>query len=242
MPSRRIHGRWSSCSTSSVGGVTRSSASSTSRNESRGKADSVCTGERHQARFVGAVGHCDRHGVRHADMPGRRVRFGSVATRNNTLHARDGDGIARAPRAWCPARTRITPSSDTLRVACKTRGAPLRRAINAAIEWCRRHRHDLIKAQHLALTRKLNGHYNYYGVNGNLGALQRLRYVVLRAWRKWSNRRSQRARMNWKRFNELLKAHPLPVPTIKVQSALPCSAARRELDVGGDRDTGSAGS
>jgi len=105
----------------------------------------------------------------------------------------------------------------TWRVACKTRGARLRRAINAAIEWCRRHRHDSIKEQHLALTRKLNGHYNYYGVNGNLGALQRLRYVVYHAWRKWLNRRSQRARMNWKRFEELLKAHPLPVPTIKVQ-------------------------
>lgn len=103
------------------------------------------------------------------------------------------------------------------RVACKTRGARLRRAINAAIEWCRRHRHDSLKEQHLALTRKLNGHYNYYGVNGNLGALQRLRYVVTHAWRKWLNRRSQRARMNWKRFEELLKAHPLPVPTIKVQ-------------------------
>jgi len=105
----------------------------------------------------------------------------------------------------------------TWRVACKTRGARLRRAINAAIEWCRRHRHDSIKEQHLALTRKLNGHYNYYGVNGNLGALQRLRYVVYHAWRKWLNRRSQRARMNWKRFEELLKAHPLPAPTIKVQ-------------------------
>ncbi len=105
----------------------------------------------------------------------------------------------------------------TWRVACKTRGARLRRAINAAIEWCRRHRHDSIKEQHLALTRKLNGHYNYYGVNGNLAALQTLRYVVTRAWQKWLNRRSQRARMNWKRFLELLEEHPLPVPTIKVQ-------------------------
>jgi RNA-directed DNA polymerase len=45
------------------------------------------------------------------------------------------------------------------RVACKTRGARLRRAVNAANEWCRRHRHDPVKEQHLALTRKLNGHY-----------------------------------------------------------------------------------
>ena len=53
------------------------------------------------------------------------------------------------------------------RVAFRTRGARLRRAINAASEWCRRHLHDSIEEQHLALKRKLNGHYNYFGVNGN---------------------------------------------------------------------------
>jgi group II intron reverse transcriptase/maturase len=103
------------------------------------------------------------------------------------------------------------------RVAFRTRGARLRRAIKAATEWCRRHRHDPVEVQHLALTRKLNGHYNYFGVNGNGHALQQLRYRVARAWRKWLDRRSQRARMNWKRFNELLRRFPLPGPRIKVQ-------------------------
>jgi len=103
------------------------------------------------------------------------------------------------------------------RMACRTRGARLRRAMKDASEWCRRHRHDSVKEQHRALTRKLNGHYNYYGVNGNSEALHKLRFVVTRAWKKWLNRRSQRARMNWKRFNELLKAHPLPAARIKVQ-------------------------
>jgi RNA-directed DNA polymerase len=39
----------------------------------------------------------------------------------------------------------------TWRVAFRTRGARLRRAIKAATEWCRRHRHDAVKEQHLAL-------------------------------------------------------------------------------------------
>jgi len=107
--------------------------------------------------------------------------------------------------------------SGMQRVAFRTRGASLRRAIKAATEWCRRHRHDPIEEQHLALTRKLVGHYNYFGVNGNLGALAHLGYRVRRAWRKWLDRRSQRARMKWKRFNELLRRFPLPVPRIKVQ-------------------------
>lgn len=103
------------------------------------------------------------------------------------------------------------------RVAFRTRGARLRRAIKAVYEWCRRHRHDPVEEQHLALKRKLIGHDNYYGVNGNVGALQRLRLHVSRAWRTWLNRRSQRARMNWKRFGKLLRRFPLPVARVRVQ-------------------------
>ncbi len=103
------------------------------------------------------------------------------------------------------------------RVAFRTRGARLRRAIKAAAEWCRRHRHDPVEEQHQTLVRKLNGHYNYFGVNGNSRALVYLLNAVERAWRKWLDRRSQRAHMTWRRFGELLAAHPLPRPTIRVQ-------------------------
>jgi hypothetical protein len=113
--------------------------------------------------------------------------------------------MLKTTRLWLPVAT------------CRTRGARLRRAIKAATEWCRRHRHDPVKEQHLALTRKLNGHYNYFGVNGNFDSLKRLRFEVERAWQKWLNRRSQRARMSWKRFRQLLKANPLPAPEIMVQ-------------------------
>ena len=105
----------------------------------------------------------------------------------------------------------------TWRVAFRTRGARLRRAISAAAEWCRSHRHDSVMEQHRALSRKLVGHYNYFGVNGNFRAMRNLRHAVTRAWQKWLNRRSQRARITWKRFHELLRAHPLPEPKIKVQ-------------------------
>jgi RNA-directed DNA polymerase len=103
------------------------------------------------------------------------------------------------------------------RVTFRTRGARLRRAIKAVFEWCRRHRHDSIGEQHLALKRKLIGHDNYFGVNGNARALHLLRFHASRAWRTWLNRRSQRARMNWKRFNELLQRFPLPAARVRVQ-------------------------
>jgi hypothetical protein len=43
----------------------------------------------------------------------------------------------------------------------------LQRALTAIEEFCRRHRHDPIKLQHAALTTRLQGHFNYFGVNGN---------------------------------------------------------------------------
>jgi group II intron reverse transcriptase/maturase len=107
--------------------------------------------------------------------------------------------------------------SGMWRMGCKTRSTSLRRAINAAIEWCRSHRHDPVEVQCDALARKLTGHYNYFGVNGNMASLQRLLAAVTQAWRTWLDRRSQRARMTWKRFKQLQAAHPLPRPTIRVQ-------------------------
>lgn len=103
------------------------------------------------------------------------------------------------------------------RMAFRTRCARLRRAICSATEWCRRHRHLPVKDQHAMLKRKLIGHYNYFGVNGNFRSLAQLHYWVVRAWRKWLDRRSQRARVGWQRFRQLLGRYPLPAPEIKVE-------------------------
>lgn len=100
---------------------------------------------------------------------------------------------------------------------CKTRKARLRRAITAVADWCRRHRHLPVKQQHAALVRRLNGHCNYFGVNGNSRSLATVLHQAARAWHKWLDRRSQRARMTWKRFQDLLRDFPLPKPTIRVQ-------------------------
>ena len=54
---------------------------------------------------------------------------------------------------------------------CKTRSARLRRAIQSVDDWCRRHRHLPVKAQHAALTRRIRGHFNYFGVSGNFRSL-----------------------------------------------------------------------
>ena len=88
------------------------------------------------------------------------------------------------------------------------------RALRSIYQWCRRHRHLPVAEQRATLTRKLRGHYAYYGITGNYAALAAFRHAVLHCWRKWLARRSQKGRMPWCRFYELLERHPLPAPRI----------------------------
>ncbi len=102
-------------------------------------------------------------------------------------------------------------------LACKTRRARLGRAIRAVYAWCRSRRHEAIGVQHAGLRSRLQGHYNYFGVNGNLKSLACLLWHARRAWHKWLGRRSQRARFTWERFLDLVRDYPLPVPRVMVQ-------------------------
>jgi RNA-directed DNA polymerase len=99
----------------------------------------------------------------------------------------------------------------------KTRRARLGRAIRRVRAFCRRNRHQPVKQQHARLSSRLRGHFNYFGVNGNLRSLELLRDRATKIWFKWLRRRSQRTRMTWERFNGLLKALPLPEPRIVAQ-------------------------
>lgn len=102
-------------------------------------------------------------------------------------------------------------------MACKTRCARQTRAIRNVYDWCRRHRHLSVPEQHAALMKRVRGHFNYFGVSGNIRCLQAVARHVRRAWHKWLNRRSQRARLTWERFEDLLRDFPLPTPRIVVR-------------------------
>jgi len=99
----------------------------------------------------------------------------------------------------------------------KTRSASLRRAIQSVTDWCRRHRHLPVEAQHKELRRRLQGHFNYFGVSGNFRSLLLLVEATKKVWHKWLCRRSQRGRLTWERFDALLQRYPLPRPRITVR-------------------------
>ena len=104
----------------------------------------------------------------------------------------------------------------------KTAKGRFRRGLKAIAEWCRAHRHFPMKEQLEALSRKLRGHYGYYGITGNAAALARFRDRVQVIWHKWLSRRSNQ-RMTWERFNQLRKVFVLP-PAIAIHSVLRSAA------------------
>ena len=66
------------------------------------------------------------------------------------------------------------------------------------------------------ITRKLVGHYNYYGITDNFESINKFKKCVLLLLFKWLNRRSQKASYDRKGFEQMLKIFKIPKPTIKV--------------------------
>lgn len=92
----------------------------------------------------------------------------------------------------------------------KTASKRLTRAVQTLSQWCRAHRHEPISVQHALLSRKITGHYAYYGITGNGPSLRNFLLLAHRAWHKWLNRRHRKRKMNWQKFNRLLERYPLP--------------------------------
>jgi RNA-directed DNA polymerase len=97
-------------------------------------------------------------------------------------------------------------------VMLKTAKGRLTRALHRIGDWCRRSRHLPVKEQWSVLTQKMRGHYAYFGIVGNLSALLRFSRGVYATWRRWLNRRSQRARVTWARMRSICTRYRLPSP------------------------------
>lgn len=94
----------------------------------------------------------------------------------------------------------------------KTARSRFSRSLKRIAEWCKQNRHLKIGEQHKALSQKLRGHYNYFGITGNSAALGRYWHHVRQLWRYWLDRRRRENEMPWSRFLLLSKLYPLPLP------------------------------
>jgi len=78
----------------------------------------------------------------------------------------------------------------------------------------RRLRHLSIREQTNILNQMLRGHYAYYGIAGNIRALQRVHRVVERCWRIMLSSRSWKGQVLWKQFQQIKERFPLVRPKL----------------------------
>src|SRR5499425_3062946 len=103
------------------------------------------------------------------------------------------------------------------KVGMRTEKSRLRRSLMSLCDQMRQIRHLSIQEQVDALNVTLRGHYAYYGVAGNIRALQRVYRVVVRYWRKMLRSRSWAGRhFTWAAFNRLVERVPLLRPQLRL--------------------------
>lgn len=94
----------------------------------------------------------------------------------------------------------------------KTMSSRFTRAVHAMWVYLKINRHLPLLEQQVGLARRLTGHYNYYGLRGNLHSVWKFYDATLLAWKWWLSRRSDKAGMTWSRFNKIRRRFPLPTP------------------------------
>jgi len=100
-------------------------------------------------------------------------------------------------------------------VGHKTSKQSLAGKLRETKEWIKKVRSMLpLKDWWPILKAKLTGHYNYFGISGNMRSLQQFYGQVIAMVFKWINRRSQKKSMNWEKYKRYLQWHPLPTPVI----------------------------
>ncbi len=108
-----------------------------------------------------------------------------------------------------------TTRKGGFRAGRKTSRKKLTQKLKAMNQWLKKVRNRAaLKAWWPVLRQKLIGHYNYYGVSGNIHELKAYYRETVRLAYKWINRRSQRKSYNWEQYWRFLKWNPLPTPRI----------------------------
>jgi hypothetical protein len=77
-------------------------------------------------------------------------------------------------------------------------------------------RHLPVREQVINLNRVLRGLYVYYGIAGNLRALQKVHRFVIRYWRKMLCSRSRKGNVPWEAFQRIMDRFPLQRPKLRL--------------------------
>src|SRR5215831_15643306 len=111
-----------------------------------------------------------------------------------------------------------TDQREKFTVIRKTMRQRLLKKLKAVNLELRRRMHLPIPEQGSYVRAVIRGHLNYYGVPLNSRAIRAFRTMVIRLWKKWLSRRSQRGYLNWDRMQRYIDrwvpaaviCHPYP--------------------------------
>jgi len=84
--------------------------------------------------------------------------------------------------------------------------------VNAFNKWMRENRHLPLPIIWEKVNLKLVGHYNYYGVSDNWNNLLKFKRDIEKRIYYWLKRRSQKSKLTWDKFNNMLTNYPLKEP------------------------------
>ena len=97
----------------------------------------------------------------------------------------------------------------------KTQKEKLSKGLKELNVWLKKTRNLLLlKDWWKVLRMKLVGHYNYFGISGNMRCLRQFYYEASKLTYKWINRRSQKKSMTFEKYLRYLDWAPLPQPRI----------------------------
>lgn len=100
------------------------------------------------------------------------------------------------------------------KVGMRTEKSRLRRRLAHLRDLMQRMRHLPVREQVINLNRILRGHYAYYGIAGNLRALQRVHRFVECYWHKMLSSRSRQGYVRWEVFQRIKARYPLQRPRL----------------------------
>lgn len=102
-------------------------------------------------------------------------------------------------------------------VGRKTAKTSFSKAVKDITSWLKKSRSACpIKVLWRVLNLKLQGHFRYFGVSGNMLWLKRFYRKVLKLVRRWLNRRSQKKSMTKEQFYNYISCHPVVTPKIHI--------------------------
>ncbi len=173
----------------------------------------VCFERQEEAKVFGSElkGRLSKFGLRISEKKSRIVEFGRQAW---VEAKREGRKVATFDflgfTHYCD-----TTRKGGFKLGRKTSSKKLRAKLMVMNEWLRSVRNAApLKTWWPVLRAKLQGHYNYYGVSGNMRAVKTFEQVIVKWVFKWINRRSQKRSYNWEQFVRFLRWNPLPRPKI----------------------------